>query len=169
MSIYRYVAHDRAAGGQLFKKLCCQRLKRRRYAKGYGGQGKIVNRLDISQRPAHIAPRRTVGHWEVDTVVGSTGRGKAVLVSIVERKSGLTRLALSADRTALKVSQALIGALIALRARVLTLTNDNEHEFALHSRIDAALGCQSYFAKPYANSQRGTAKTLNVCRSGNSA
>jgi transposase, IS30 family len=73
MSIYRYVAHDRAAGGQLYKKLRCQRLKRRRYAKGYGGQGKIVNRLDISQRPAHIALRRTVGHWEVDTVVGSTG------------------------------------------------------------------------------------------------
>jgi IS30 family transposase len=80
---------------------------------------------------------------------------------MVERKSGLARLVLSADRTALKVSQALIGALTALRARVLTLTNDNGHEFALHDTVAAALGCQSYFAKPYASYQRGTMENLN--------
>lgn len=161
MSIYRYIRRNRAAGGNLYKKLRCKRKVRRRYAKGYGGQGQIRNRRDISERPAHIAQRKRIGHWETDTVVGPAGKGKSVLVTMVERKSGLARLVRSKNRTAKCVSQAIIGALKPLRKRVYTITNDNGHEFALHQHVDAALNTKTYFAKPYASYQRGTVENLN--------
>jgi transposase, IS30 family len=161
MSIYRHIVRDKAAGGQLYKKLRCQRRVRRRYAAGYGGQGKICNRRDIDERPAHIAKRKRVGHWEADTIVGPTGQGKSVLVSMVERKSGLTRLVRSKNRTAKCVSKAMIAKLKPLRTRVFTVTNDNGHEFALHEKVDASLNTKTYFAHPYASHQRGTVENLN--------
>jgi transposase, IS30 family len=38
---------------------------------------------------------------------------------------------------------------------VKTVTTDNGKEFALHEQLDAALGCDSYFADPYCSWQRG--------------
>jgi IS30 family transposase len=29
----------------------------------------------LSQRPAHIATRRQLGHWEIDTLLGTSRRG----------------------------------------------------------------------------------------------
>ncbi|WP_376695502.1 IS30 family transposase [Wenzhouxiangella sp. EGI_FJ10305] len=40
-------------------------------------------------------------------------------------------------------------------------TGDNGKEFADHQRISADLGCQFYFADPYASWQRGTNENTN--------
>lgn len=45
--------------------------------------------------------------------------------------------------------------------RVKTVTTDNGSEFAHHERFDAAVGCSSYFCRPYASWQRGTNERLN--------
>ena len=36
-----------------------------------------------------------------------------------------------------------------------TIAYDNGREFSGHQRINAALGCESYFAKPYHGWERG--------------
>jgi len=43
----------------------------------------------IGSRPAVVEGRKRIGDWEIDTV---HGRGKACLVTIVERKTGVTRV-----------------------------------------------------------------------------
>jgi IS30 family transposase len=48
-----------------------------------------------------------------------------------------------------------------LKARVKTLTFDNDLEFARHGEIDHALKSTSYFADPYASWQRGSNENTN--------
>lgn len=82
-----------------------------------------------------MEPRTTfrVGDWEVDTVIGCQGR--SVLVTTAERKTRLSIVALSPDKTVKSVKEALVEALSSLSADVKTLTYDNGKEFTLHETI----------------------------------
>jgi len=44
---------------------------------------------------------------------------------------------------------------------VRTITSDNGKEFNDHSKISSSLGCDFYFADPYASWQRGTNENTN--------
>jgi transposase, IS30 family len=57
--------------------------------------------------------------------------------------------------------QAMIELLNPFAGRVKTVTTDNGKEFARHLDLDAELGCQSYFCRPYASWQRGSNENLN--------
>jgi hypothetical protein len=47
---------------------------------------RLEGKRHICERPSHIEGRRTIGHFEVDTVVG---KGSAhCVVTLVERKTG---------------------------------------------------------------------------------
>jgi transposase, IS30 family len=157
-AIYQYIYRDKRAGGSLWLHLRCQK----RYRKRAGGQdrrGKIANQRSIDLRPAHIDKRAQVGHWEVDTIVGPH-HGSAIL-SIVERKSGYTLLALLPDRSASSTYEAMVQLLQPIAHKVKTITTDNGGEFAWHEKLDATLGCVSYFCRPYASCQRGTNENTN--------
>ena len=69
--------------------------------------------------------------------------------------------ALLADGSAESASQAMIELLKRLAGRINTVTTDNGKEFARHQELDAELGCQSYFCRPYASWQRGSNENLN--------
>lgn len=157
-AIYQYTYRDKRHGGQLWLHLRCQK----RYSKRCGGRdrrGHIPNRRPIDERAAHIEQRAQVGHWEADTVVGPH-HGSALL-TIVERKSGYTLIARLADRTASSACSAMVKLLKPLAQRVKTVTTDNGGEFAQHEQLDAAVGCLSYFCRPYASWQRGTNENTN--------
>jgi transposase, IS30 family len=157
-AIYQYIYRDKRAGGYLWLHLRCQK----RYRKRAGGQdrrGTIANQRRIDERAAHIEDRAQVGHWEADTIVGPH-HGSAIL-SIVERKSGYTLLALLPDRSAASAYQAMVGLLQPVAHKVKTITTDNGGEFAWHEKLDATLGCLSYFCRPYASCQRGTNENTN--------
>ena len=62
-----------------------------RYAGGRDRRGQIPNRRPLSERPLHIEARRQVGHWECDTVIGTSHKG--AVVTMVERKSGYAVMA----------------------------------------------------------------------------
>jgi len=158
-AVYQHLYADKACGGQLWKHLRCQKQRRKRYASGRSRRGQIVGRRPISERPAHVASRRHIGHWEGDTLIGA-GHQQAI-VSLVERKSGYAVLAKVSQKTAEQVSAAIIKGLGPIRARVETLTFDNGKEFADHADIDKALESLSYFAEPYASWQRGSNENLN--------
>ena len=86
---------------------------------------------------------------------------KQAIVSLVERKSGLAILAKVSNKTAERVSQAIITRLIPLRDRVETIAFDNGKEFAHHRVTDQALGSKACFADPFASWQRGSNENLN--------
>ena len=158
-TIYRHVYADKAAGGNLYQQLRCQKKRKKRYASGRDRRGQIVGRRPISERPAHIETRSQIGHWEGDTVIGAAY--KQAVVTLVERKSGYALIAKVSNKTSDLVSQAIITKLNAVTPLVKTLTFDNGKEFAEHSRIDAALNSTTYFADPFASWQRGSNENFN--------
>jgi transposase, IS30 family len=82
-AIYQYLSRERQAGGTLY--LCLpQGRKTRRRRCGRQRLGGPRGR-SITERPAIVALRRQGGHWEIDTVQGST---RACLVTAVERATG---------------------------------------------------------------------------------
>lgn len=83
-------------------------------------------------------------------------QGKAVVVTMTERRSRLHLLAHSPDGTADNVMRAIVRQLGRLRRHVHTLTSDNGKEFAEHQLVACALKADFYFADPYSAWQRGS-------------
>lgn len=139
-SIYRRIIDDRRQGGQLYLNL---RRKQRKYNKRQGkqvGRGLIKDPMCITQRPKRIEDRKTFGHWEADTVIGTQIKGK-VLVTLVERKTRLTLIGIAEDKTAASVSAVMTSLLTPfVGGGVRIITCDNGKEFANHKWVDKQLG-----------------------------
>ena len=154
--IYQYIYADKARGGTLFRHLRCRKVRRKRYGR-YDRRGQLPGRRSISHRPQVVATKRRRGDWEADTNIGRAHRG--AIVSLVERKSKLTRLAKVSHKTAELVGRAIraqLGPLI-----VHTITSDNGREFAEHEQMAAHLKADFYFAHPYASWERGLNENTN--------
>ena len=104
-TLYQHVYTDKAQGGVLWKNLRYQKKKRKRYARGRDHRGQIPNRRPLSDCSLNIEARRQVGHWECDTVIGSSHKG--AVVTMVERKRGYGVMAKVANKTSELLSQPL--------------------------------------------------------------
>ena len=87
--IYQYVYADKRSGGDLFRFLRCQKVRRKRYG-SYSRRGVIPNQVSIDERPAIVDAKRRFGDWEGDTVIGKGHCG--ALVTLIERKARYTPL-----------------------------------------------------------------------------
>ena len=85
--IYQYIYAGQRSGGDLYRFLRCQKLRRKRYGT-CDRRGCIPNQVSIDDRPAIVDSKRRFGDWEGDTVIGNGHRG--ALVNLVERKSRYT-------------------------------------------------------------------------------
>ena len=88
-------------------------------------------------------------------------KGGAVLVTLVERKSRLSLMGLSINKTAQAVKDVIVKLLASLSSCVRTLTYDNGSEFAQHEVINEFLNCKSYFCHPFSSGERGTNENKN--------
>lgn len=156
--IYLYVYADKRRGGTLHQHLRSQKKQRKRYS-GYIRRGQIPNRTSIDKRPLIVARKGRFGDWEADTIIGA--RHKGGIVSIVERKSKLTRLRKLATKAAAEMRQTSVALLKPLAARVHTITVDNGKEFCEHEQIASGLQARIYFAHPYASWERGLNENTN--------
>ena len=156
--IYLYVYADKRRGGTLHRHLRSQKKQRKRYS-GYIRRGQIPNRTSIDKRPKIVASKSRFGDWEADTIVGA--RHKGGILSVVERKSKLTRLRKLATKGAAEMKDNSIELLAPLAARVHTITVDNGKEFCEHELIAAGLQARIYFAHPYASWERGLNENTN--------
>ena len=156
--IYQYIYADQRRGGTLFKQLRRRRRKRRKRGLR-DGRGQLLHRRHWSTRPAIVETRSRIGDWELDTMRAASG--KAVVVTMTERRSRLHLLAYSPDGTAENVRNAILRRLGRLRRVVHTLTSDNGKEFADHQFIACALKSDFYFADPYSAWQRGSNENGN--------
>jgi len=156
--IYLYVYAEKRRGGTLHRHLRSQKKQRKRYG-GYIRRGQIPNRTSIDKRPKIVARKGRFGDWEADTIVGA--RHKGGILSLVERKSKLTRLRKLATKAAAEMKDTSIELLAPLLARVHTITVDHGKEFCEHELIAAGLQARVYFAHPYASWERGLNENTN--------
>lgn len=156
--IYLYIYADKRHGGTLHRHLRSQKKQRKRYS-GYIRRGQIPNRTSIDKRPRIVARKGRFGDWEADTIIGA--RHKGGILSLVERKSKLTRLSLLATKAAAEMKDKSITLLTPLAARVHTITVDNGKEFCDHELIATGLQARIYFAHPYASWERGLNENTN--------
>lgn len=114
----------------------------------------------IDQRPEIVETRATIGHWEIDTIVG--GEKTIHILTEVERKTGylLARKldTITADETN---QQILLSYENIPKDKILTQTSDNGVQFNKLEVIEAKLGIQVYYAYPYHSWERGTNENTN--------
>ena len=156
-TIYRRVHEDREAGGTLHELLrqWAWPRQRRRSPRTRRPLGR-----PLRERPAHVATRRQLGHWEIDTLLGA-GRGAPCLVSAVERQTGYVALGKLARPTAAAFAARTIHLFRTQPHPVRTVTADNGTELTAWPVIEERTGARFYFARAYCAWERGLNENTN--------
>jgi IS30 family transposase len=152
-TIYRAIRGPQAVrwGPMLPGMPKCERLRKQK-------RERIHGRVMIDDRPAIVATRERIGDWEGDTIRPVAGSDVGLL-TLVERKTRVVRMALLPDRSAATLN--------ATAARLLagfvvhTLTVDNGMEFASHKELSALIGAPVYFAHEHSPWERGANEQIN--------
>ena len=158
-TIYRHIWRDKRSGGFLYTHLRGARKRRRKRYGSYDSRGRLAGKRLISERPPAVETRRQLGHWEIDTVMG-TG-SKDCIVSLVERKTGLLLIGKLKDRTTASLNRRVIGIIKRHEGRFETITSDNGTEFHNYQCIETRTKVTFYFARPYHSWERGSNENAN--------
>lgn len=153
-TIYQYLRRDKAAGGTWYQWLPQGRRQRHRHfhRRSRGGpRGR-----SITERPAIVAARQQIGHWEIDTV---KGKGRACLVTAVERVTGYVVIGKLPACTEAEFTRRTLRLLRPHQVR--TLTMDNGSEMTGYHQLQDRLGLTCYFTQPYSAWQRGSIENVN--------
>ena len=159
-TIYRFVYGTQGQQLGLYQDLPMARRRRRaRYQRKPRGLV-IPAGSTIEPRPAEIAARTSLGHWEGDLMMFRKELGKHNLTSLVERQSRYTILTRNRDRNSTGVMTGMIEKLKLLpeTARV-SITFDRGTEFASYPLLKQKLGMDSYFCKPQAPGRKARSRT----------
>lgn len=131
----------------------------RHYRRVASASPRCADRRSIHTRAPAADRRERIGDWEADTVHPSRGRG--VLVTLVERSTGLARIGWSPSTAATAVAACIRRCLAPLARHCHTLTCDGGAEFAQHRWLEHTLGTKVYFADPHSPWQRGCNENFN--------
>jgi IS30 family transposase len=153
-SIYRHIWRDKRRGGTRYKLLRQAGKKRRKRYGAYDSRGRLAGKRHISERPKAAEARTEVGHWEIDTVLGST---KPCIVTLVERATGYVMIGKLQNRTVAELNRVTVALIRAVPLPVRTITADNGTEFHGYRTTDARF----FFATPYHSWERGTSENTN--------
>ena len=106
-----------------------------------------------------VASRGRIGDWEMDTI---HGRGKACVVTVVERKTRLVRIGPIQRATKELTLDRTVKLLWADRNRVKTITADNgTSSFIAIGNWKTSWNGRLYFATPHHALERGTNENTN--------
>ena len=118
--------------------------------------------MSIEQRPERVNRREEFGHWEIDTVVGSTA-SSAVLLTLDERTTRYRHILKIPSRSAQAVGQGLaqLRALYGERFSSVfrSITSDNGSEFAALPEQLPEMPIN--YAHPYSSYERGLNEKQN--------
>jgi IS30 family transposase len=158
-AIYAHVRANRRRHGRLYEHL---RFGHKRTRWGHHAHGTLSpSRPSIHDRPPQVESRQQAGHWEGDTLTGSSRINK--LLALVERKSRYLLLRRPARPWGDAIANSAVAALRGRHARSITF--DNGTEFSDYQRIQDRLHCRVFFADPYHPGQRGTCEnTIGLVR-----
>ena len=158
-AIYIHIWRDKREGGDLYRLLRQAGKLRRKRHNSYDSRGRLAGKRHISERPSHIEERRVVGHWEIDTVVG-TG-AKDCVVTLVERKTGYALVGKLRDRSMYGMTKRVQILIRRYPDHFKTITSDNGTEFHDYASVEAKTGVKYYFATPYHSWERGSNENFN--------
>ena len=113
--------------------------------------------LSIEERPKEVEKRKSLGHWEGDSMVSK--QSKVGLNTLVERKTGLVLISKIQNGTASETAGAVVNRLKNIPCKTLTLDNGTEN-FG-YEEIQKGLQISCYFAHPYSSYERGTNENTN--------
>jgi IS30 family transposase len=136
-----------------------RKQRRKRYGR-YDSRGRLAGKRPITDRPAAVATRTQVGHWEVDTMLGAGQAGPCVL-TLVERKTGYVAIGKLHARTTAHVTQRATQLIRRQPRPVRTVTADNGTEFHDYATIERRTATRFYFATPHHAWERGTNENTN--------
>ena len=159
-TIYLHVWADKRAGGGLWTHLRQAGKKRRKRYGAYDSRGRLAGKRHISERPAEVETRKVVGHWELDTVMG-TEHGRNSVITLVERATGYLVMGKLARHCAAEATTRIVELLARHEGRVCTVAADNGTEFHSYAEVEAATGTLFYFATPHHSWERGTCENTN--------
>lgn len=158
-TIYQHIWNNKRRGGDLHTNLRQATKKRRKRYRAYDSRGQLTNKRHISERPLQIEQRNTIGHWEIDTVMGAGS--KDCIVTLVERKTGYVLIGKLPDRTTDSLNKRVLNLMKRFRHKFHTITADNGTEFHAYKKIEKATDVTFYFATPYHSWERGTNENTN--------
>lgn len=158
-TIYRYIWDDKHKGGDLYTHLRGSKKKRRKRYRSNDSRGKLAGKRPIETRPVSADNRSRLGHWEADTVVSS--KSKDCILTLVERKTGVTIIGKLKDRTKKEVVKCMVGLIRKSPYKFKTITADNGTEFHAFKKIEKMTKVLFYFANAYHSWERGTNENTN--------
>jgi IS30 family transposase len=161
-TIDRHIWRDKKRSGSLHLHLrCAQKQCRKRY--GYrDSRGRLAGKRMIGDRPAVVEPRRQLGHWEIDTMMGqSLGQSGDCILTLVERRSGYVLIGKLRARTVEQASKATLALMRRHPDRFKTITADNGTEFHGYAQVEKESPVKFYFATPHHSWERGTNENTN--------
>ena len=124
----------------------------------------------IEKRPAEVAERISFGHWEGDSVIGTSKKGQTVL-TFTERLTRMEIIIKSKDKSAESTIRAFnrlerrLGSVV-FRQIFQSITFDNGTEFSATDAIEISpytgkRRTTVYYCHPYCSSERGTNENQN--------
>jgi transposase, IS30 family len=158
-TIYQHVLRDTQKKGILRYCLRFGGYKHHRFKKSQRAERTRLRKNWLDTRPAAANQRTEIGHWERDCVLGQ--RGRAALLTIIDRKARYTRIRRIAKVNTEHVADATLTALPPYRALTKTITQDNGVEFQRDDAFQKRLGVPLYFTEPSSPWQRGSIENLN--------
>lgn len=143
------------------------RCQKGRYRRRRGTNIRIKQRKElekkknISLRPSIVDTRERVGDWEGDTVWGKNKKGP-VLLTHIERRSGLVKIGLIKNKTAEEMKRETVAMFKTIpRSKRYTVTYDNGSENAEYELIEKEAKIDVYFANAYHSWERGCNENCN--------
>ncbi len=167
-TLYNYIYR-----GDVFLTLCPEHLHekgRRRYVQTQHEKAARPSKGEsIEHRSPEIAARTSFGHWEMDSVMGTVGSSRALLV-LTERLTRAGIIIPVPDHTAASVVRALNG--LERRFGKLfyklfkSITVDNGCEFQDYNGMEKSCRrkgkrTQIFYCHPYAPHERGSNENMN--------
>lgn len=164
-TLYSYI--DKGVFEKLTNKDLPEKMRRKRNYKKVKIAKRPPKGKSIEQRPKEINARKTIGHWEMDTVHGKAkGKGETILV-LTERKTRHEIMMKLKGNTSKEVVNALdrLEKQCDFKQVFKTITVDNGSEFMddfgmEHSR-NGDKRTQVYYCHPYTSSERGSNERNN--------
>lgn len=160
-TLYNYIHKN------IFLKLCPKNLPHKGKRKSRSSPTKRIRKTggkSIEERSDKINKRKELGHWEIDTVLGSRERGPCLLV-MTERLSRLQKII----KIKQKNSKEVVAAMKSLKKKhsklfpkkFKTLTSDNGAEF-MDSKSIEGLGISDHFyCHSFCSHERGSNENAN--------
>lgn len=119
-------------------------------------RGRIVDMVNISERPKEADDRAVPGFWEGDLILGKANRSQ--IATLIKRTTRFVMLVqIPYDRNAEKVAYLLARKMETLPAFMKkSVTWDRGKEMARHAKFTVATGMPVYFCDPHSPWQRGS-------------